>query len=89
MVTDFYLLHRCASPQLQMYELLIYVHAQSEYGYELVGDYHNTVFKPDLIQIYQESARTTGFLEQYIQHLDLCHLNQRAYQLPTIFFYWN
>ena len=46
MVTDFYFLQRCASPQLQKFEPLIYFYAQSEYGSELGEGYHNTIYKP-------------------------------------------
>ena len=86
MVTDFYLLRRCASPQLQKFESFIYFHAQSEYGSELGEDYHNIICKQYLIHTSQEYFRTTVLLYQYFHHLALCHFTQRAYQLLTIFF---
>ena len=84
MATDFYLLQRCSSPQLHKFEALISFHAQDDFGYELGEDYHNKICKSYLIQISQESAHTTGLLEKYIQHLDLCHIIQLAYQILTM-----
>ena len=82
MVTYFYFMKRCASLRFQKFESLIFFHARSEYGSTLVEDYHNKICEPDLMQLSQLSAYTTGLLEQYIHNLALCNLNQRAYQLP-------
>ena len=76
---------RCASPQFHKFESLISFNAQAEYESELGKYYHNTICKPYLIHISQESAHITGLLDQYIQYLALCRLTQRAYQIPTIF----
>ena len=86
MVAEFYFWQRCASPQLHKFRSLIYFPAQAQYGSELGKGYHNTICKPDLIQMSQESAHTNGLLDQYLQNLDLCLLTQRAYQLPTMVF---
>ena len=79
-------MHRCASLQFQKVESLISFHAQVDYCSEFGEYYQNTICTPYLIRIYPETAHTTGFLEQYIQNIYLCHLNQRSYQLPTMFF---
>ena len=79
-------MQRCASPQFQKLEPLIYLHAQDDYGSELGEDFYNTICKPDLIQISQESAHTTGLLEQFIQHLALWNLTKHTYQPPTMVF---
>ena len=74
----------CASPQFHKFESLISFHAQAEDGSELEEYYHSTICKPDLIYISQESDHITIFLEQYLHHLALLHLTQRAYQLLTM-----
>ena len=79
-----YILQMWASPQLQKFELFILFHAQAKYGSELGGDYQNTVCKPYFIHTSQEYAHTTGLLDQYFQHLTLCHLTQSSYQQPTM-----
>ena len=60
MMADFYIFNICVSPQFHKSESLIYFHAQTEYGSGLGEDYHNTICKPDLIQISQEYDHTTG-----------------------------
>ena len=71
MVKEFYLLQRFVSLKFHKFEALIYFHAQYEYGSELEEYYNNKICKPDMIQISQESAYTTGLLEQYLQHLSV------------------
>ena len=85
-VTEFYFLQSCYSAQFQKFDSLISFFAQAKYGSELGEDYQNTIFKPDLIQISQEYAHTSELLEQYLQHLALCCLTQRAYHIPMDFF---
>ena len=83
MVTDFYLSQRFDSPQFLKCESLISFYAQSDYGSELGDNCHNKICKPALIPISQESAHTTGLLEQYLQNIALFHLTQIAYHLTT------
>ena len=84
LVTDFYILKRCASLQFQKFESFISFQTQTEYGYELGEDYHNRICELYLIQISQESSHNTGFLEKYTQNISLWNLTQRAYQIPAI-----
>ena len=71
MVTKYNFLQRCSSPQFHNFESLVSFHKQADYGSELGGYYHNTICKPDLIHISQESSHITALLEQYLLCLAL------------------
>ena len=64
-------MHRCASLHFQKFESLISFHAQADYGSERQEDYQNKIYKPDPIQISQESAHTNILIEKYLNDLDL------------------
>ena len=56
MVTEFYILQKCASPQFQKFEQFISFHTKTDYDTELGEYYQIIICKPNLIQIYQIHA---------------------------------